>query len=112
MSFDIGAKSALKNTDMKKITRAIRKVFKPIQTPEYLMDPDLFDVRLALSDQNQGAIQKLMHILQYTMVLGGDFIPEYDRLSLTNIWFIIAILTCWGPWTKSIFGDFIFHALI
>lgn len=110
ISFEYGAKSALKNIDMKKITTAIQKVFKPIKAEEYLMDPDLFDVRLALSDQNQRAIQELTETLSRTMVLGGDFIPDYDNLKLNNIWFIIAILTCWGPWTRAIYGDFIYHA--
>ena len=111
-SIDIGAKSALKNVDMKKINEAIRKVFKPIKTPEYLMDPDLFDVRLALSDQNSPSIQRLINYLQKTMVLGGDFLPEYKNLSLGNIWFVIAILTCWGPWTRAIYGDFLYHSWI
>ena len=109
-SLEEGAKSALRNTNFKKITNAIRKVFKPITTPEYLMDPDLFDVRLALSDQNYNGVQSLTNFLSKTMVFGGDFIPEYENLSLTNIWFIIAILTCWGPWTREIYGDFIYHA--
>ena len=112
LTLDIGAKSALKNVDMRKIMTAIRKVFPPITTPEYLMDPDLFEVRLALSDQNSSSIQSLINLLQETMVLGGDFLPEYKRLKLTNIWFVIAILTCWGPWTKEIFGDFIYHPWI
>jgi len=50
ISLDIGAKSALSNVDFKKINKIIRAVFRPITEPEYLMDPDLFDVRLALSD--------------------------------------------------------------
>lgn len=111
-TLNIGAKSALQNVDFEKINKVIRKVFRPITTPEYLMDPDLFDVRLALSDQNAPAIQKLIKLLEFTMVLGGDFIPTYERLSLINIWFVIAILTCWGPWTRAIFGDFIFHAAL
>lgn len=111
-SFNIGAKSALQNVNFELINKAIRKIFRPITTPEYLMDPDLFDVRLALSDQNAPAIQKLVKLLEFTMVIGGDFIPTYERLSLINIWFVIAILTCWGPWTKSIFGDFIYHAML
>ena len=49
-SLNIGAKSALQNVDFEKINAVIRKVFKPITPPEYLMDPDLFDVRLAISD--------------------------------------------------------------
>lgn len=106
---DIGGKSAIRNIDQKKIFKAIRKIFKNISTPEYLMDPDLFDVRLALSDQNSSAIQKLVRMLETIMVIGGDFLPEYDNLKLTNIWFIVAILTCWGPWTKAIYGDFIYH---
>ena len=28
----------------------VKKTFPPIQAVEYFMDPDLFDVRLALSD--------------------------------------------------------------
>jgi hypothetical protein len=48
-------------------------------------------------------------MLETIMVIGGDFLPEYDNLKLTNIWFIVAILTCWGPWTKAIYGDFIYH---
>ena len=111
-SLNIGAKSALQNVDFEKINAVIRKVFRPITPPEYLMDPDLFDVRLAISDQNAPAIQKLIRTLESVMVFGGDFIPTYDRLSLTNIWFVIAILTCWRPWTRSIYGDFIFHGFI
>lgn len=112
ISLDIGAKSALSNVDFKKINKIIRAVFRPITEPEYLMDPDLFDVRLALSDQNAPMIQSLLDKLSKLIVLGGDFIPSYKNLSLTNIWFIIAILTCWGPWTRAIFGDFIFHGML
>lgn len=111
-STSIGAKSALQNVDFEKINKIIRKVFLPIQTVEYLMDPDLFDVRLALSDQNAPKIEKLVRLLEKTIVIGGDFVPTYENLNLTNIWFDIAILTCWGPWTRSIFGDFIFHGAL
>lgn len=110
--FDIGAKSALQNVDFKKINEIVRKSFPPITTPEYLMDPDLFDVRLALSDQNAPAIEKLVRLLEWTVVIGGDFLPTYERLKLTNIWFVVAILTTWGPTTRSIYGDFIFHGFI
>ena len=112
ISLDVGAKSALSNVDYKKINKIIRAVFRPITEPEYLMDPDLFDVRLALSDQNAPMIQSLLEKLSQLIVLGGDFIPSYKNLKLTNIWFIIAILTCWGPWTRAIFGDFIFHGML
>lgn len=111
-TLNLGAKSALQNVDFEKINKIIRKIFRPITTPEYLMDPDLFDVRLALSDQNAPAIQKLIKLLELTTVIGGDFIPSYERLSLINVWFVIAILTCWGPTTRSIYGDFIFHSFI
>jgi len=57
-------------------------------------------------------IQSLLEKLSSLIVLGGDFLPSYKNLKLTNIWFIIAILTCWGPWTRAIFGDFIFHGMI
>ena len=109
---DIGAKSALQNVDFQKINQIIRKAFPPITAPEYLMDPDLFDIRLALSDQNSPAIEKLVRLLEATIVIGGDFLPAYERLNLTNIWFVAAILTTWGPTTRSIYGDFIFHGFI
>ena len=76
------------------------------------MDPDLFDIRLALSDQNSPAIEKLVRLLEATIVIGADFLPAYERLNLTNIWFVAAILTTWGPTTRSIYGDFIFHVFI
>lgn len=109
---DIGLKSALQNVDFQKINTIVRKAFPPITAPEYLMDPDLFDVRLALSDQNAPAIEKLVKLLEGTIVIGGDFLPTYERLKLTNIWFVVAILTTWGPTTRSIYGDFIFHGFI
>lgn len=109
---DIGMKSALQNVDFQKINTIIRKAFPPITAPEYLMDPELFDVRLALSDQNAPAIEKLVRLLEGTIVIGGDFLPTYERLKLTNIWFIAAILTTWAPTTRSIFGDFIFHGFL
>lgn len=112
ISLNIGAKSALQNVDFQKVNKIIRDVFLPIQTVEYLMDPDLFDVRLALSDQNAPAIEKIIKILEKTIVIGGDFIPTYENLSLINVWYVIAILTCWGPWTRAIFGDFIFHGAL
>lgn len=112
LKIDIGAKSALQNVDFQKINTIIRKAFPPIQAPEYLMDPDLFDVRLALSDQNAPAIEKLTRLLEGIIVIGGDFLPTYERLKLTNIWFVVAILTTWGPTTRSIYGDFIFHGFI
>ena len=109
---DIGLKSALQNVDFQKINEIIRKKFPPITAPEYLMDPDLFDVRLALSDQNSPAIEKLTRLLEGTIVIGGDFLPTYERLKLTNIWFVAAILTTWAPTTQSIYGDFIFHGFL
>ena len=111
-SMEIGAKSALQNRDFKKINAIIKKAFRPITEVEYLMDTDLFEVRLALSDQNATTIQKLVNMLSKTVVLGGDLIPSYENLSLLNPWYIIAILTCWGPLTQKIYGDFIYHGYI
>ena len=108
-AISMGAASALQNVDMQKIEKIIHAVFRPINTVEYCMDPELFDLRLAFSDQNTAAIQTLQRLLEMLVVIGGDFLPSYKNLKLTNIWFIIAILMCWGPTTRSIYGDFIFH---
>ena len=104
-----GMCSALQNVDQQKLDKIIHAVFRPINPVEYCMDPELFDLRLALSDQNTAAIQTLQRMLEMLVVIGGDFLPSYKNLKLTNIWFIIAILLCWGPTTRSIYGDFIFH---
>ena len=109
-TLDIGGMSVLQNIDKKKIDKIIRSIFKPINPVEYLMDPELFDIRLALSDQNVPAIEKLYKLLEMSVVIGGDFLPTYKNLKLTNIWFVIAILMCWGPTTRQIYGDFIFHS--
>lgn len=43
-------KDALNNINLNGIDKIIQKIFLPIQPMEYLMEPELFDVRLALSD--------------------------------------------------------------
>lgn len=105
-----GIKSVLQNVDYKKIHDIIHEIFPPLKETDYNMDPELFKSRLAFSIENAPAIQGLIKKMENMIVIGGDFIPTYDKLNLNNIWFIIAILTCWGPWTKSIYGDYIYHA--
>ena len=84
----------------------------PIQDFEYLMDPTAFKIRWNLSNNNGALVKKMIQMLEELLVLGADTFPRYDRLQLTNIWFVLSILTGWGPLSRGVYGDFIFHGAI
>lgn len=95
--------------DYEKIESIIRAAFPPIQDVEYFLDPTAFKVRYLLSSENVPRIKKMFQMLEGIVVQGADTFPRYKRLSLKNIWFVLSILTGWGPISRSVFGDFIFH---
>lgn len=94
------------NSACEKIDNVVKKTFPPIQAVEYFMDPALFDVRLALSDQSN-VVKKFYETLEPLLVLGLDYMPRYKRLKLSNIWFVLAVLDGWAPHAKYEFGSII-----
>lgn len=84
----------------------------PVTDIEYFLDPTAFKVRFALSQDNAPRVKKLIQILESLIVFGADTFPRYKRLSLTNVWFVLSIITGWGPTSRGVFGDFIFHGPI
>lgn len=97
-------------------TQAIEAITKaslpPVTDIEYFMDPTAFKVRFALSQDNAPRVKKMIQMLEALIVFGADTFPRYKRLSLANVWFVISILTGWGPTSRGVFGDFIFHGPI
>ena len=76
------------------------------------MPPELFKVRFQLSYENGPRVKKAWEMLEALMKFSAECLPRYKNLKLTNPWYVIAILTGWGPITQKIYGDFIFHGSI
>lgn len=105
-------KNMLNNINTEAIEAVIQGALPPIQDFEYLMDPTAFKIRWNLSNNNGALVKKMIQMLEELLVLGADTFPRYDRLKLTNIWFVLSILTGWGPLSRGVYGDFIFHGAI
>ena len=94
------------NSACEKIDNVVKKTFPPIQAVEYFMDPDLFDVRLALSDQSD-LVKKFYETLEPLLVLGLDYMPRYKNLKLSNIWYVLAVMDGWSIHGRYEFGSII-----
>ena len=105
-------KNRLNNIDISKISDIVTIALPPIQDLEYFLDPTAFKVRYALSQDNSPKVRKMQEMLEELIVFGADTFPRYKRLRLTNIWFVQSILTGWGPLSRGVFGDFIFHGAL
>ena len=105
-------KNWLNNMNYEAIEKIVNVSLPPIQDFEYFMDPTAFKIRYALSQSNGPRVKKLCQMLEGLLVMAVDTFPRYDRLKLTNIWFVLAILTGWGPLSRGVYGDFIFHGPI
>lgn len=97
--------------DFDKIGDIVDKALPPIQEFEYFMDPAAFKIRFQLSKDNGPRVKKMWEMLEGLMVLGADVMPQYKNLRLSYPAFVLAILSPggWGPVSRCIFGDFIFH---
>ena len=81
-------------------------MFPPIIPLEYFMEPEMFDVRLALSDQSD-IVKHTIEMLEMILKLNAEYLPRYKDLSLINPWFIIACFLGWGPKAQMSFGSII-----
>ena len=108
----LSMKSAMNCIPYEKIDEIVKKALPPIQEVEYFMPPELFKVRFALSQDNGPRVKKAWEILEALMKFSAECFPRYKDLKLSNPWFVLAILTGWGPVSQKVFGDFIFHGSI
>ena len=102
----------MNNINIAKIEDIVTAALPPIQDFEYFLDPTAFKVRYALSRDNAPKVRKMQELLEELIVFGADTFPRYKRLRLTNIWFVLSILTGWGPTSRGVFGDYIFHGAL
>ena len=96
--------------DYQKIDETVKNALPPIQEFEYFLDPTAFKLRYALSQDNGIRVKKMWEMLEAIMKMGAEILPKYKDLSLINPFYVIAILTSWGPQSREVYGDFIFHA--
>jgi hypothetical protein len=102
-------KSAMNCIPYEKIDALVKKALPPIQEMEYFMPPELFKVRWQLSHENGARVKKAWEMLEAIMKFSAECFPRYKDLKLSNPWFVLAILTGWGPVSRQVYGDFIFH---
>ena len=87
-----------------KINSILQGLFPPILAPEYLMDPKLFRVRLAFSDQSD-MVRQVGEMLETFLKIGPEWYPKYKDLKITNPFFVYAMLISWGPRGQQMFGS-------
>ena len=83
--------------DYQKIDETVKNALPPIQEFEYFLDPTAFKLRYALSQDNGIRVKKMWEMLEAIMKMGAEILPKYKDLSLINPFYVIAILTSWGP---------------
>lgn len=96
--------SGIMNINFQAIDEIVKKVFPPIQSAEYFMEPELFDVRMLFSDQSD-IVKQVREKLEMLCVLGLDYMPRYKNLSFLNVWFILALMDGWGQHSRLDFGS-------
>lgn len=88
-------------TGMTMIETTVENMFPPIQEYEYLMDPKAFNVRKLLSPMNYSAIQKFVDPLMMLMSVGTQALPKYEKLTPINIWWVLFLLSDFGPYCQK-----------
>jgi hypothetical protein len=86
---------------MTMIETTVENMFPPIQEYEYLMDPKAFNVRKLLSPMNYSAIQKFVDPLMMLMSIGTQALPKYEKLTPINIWWVLFLLSDFGPYCQK-----------
>lgn len=97
LSSDFNITSTLSNIDFQKLNKEVQKKFPPIQEAEYFLDPDAFKLRLIFSDQNQTAVTDFTNTLSKVFTCNADYLPRYTNLTLTNPWFLAALIWPGNP---------------
>ena len=101
-------KKALSRPKIQKIKSVVDKVvnysFPPIQEFEYLMSPQLFAIRLVMSDQNVTAIAKNVKNLLLLCQGEPDLMPKYEDMKVSNIWWLLGLMKSIVPTVQFAFG--------
>lgn len=101
-----GPFAPLSMLNVQAIAKTVQGLFPPITPIEYFMEPEWFDIRLALSDQSD-IVKQFIETLEMILKFGPEYLPRYKDLKITNPWFIAAILLGWAPKAQIAFGSFI-----
>ena len=96
--------SAFQNVNLDLIEKLITAAFPPITAPEYFISPEAFKIRLLVSDQNVAVIKPIITFIERISKMGAEFLPTYENLKFTNVWFLLAMILGWGPVTQSCYG--------
>ena len=106
MNLPINMFGPLTMLNIEAINNTIKELFPPITAPEYFLEPEIFDVRLALSDQSD-IVKEFAESLELILKFGPEYLPRYKDLKLTNPWYLLAMIVGWGPKAQICYGSFI-----
>lgn len=93
--------------DIRKLTEyetIINSKFPTIQNAEYVEDPSVFRERMLLSEYNVTAVKMMLEPLEAVLSQASDPLPKYENLKISNVQWVVFLLSGWGGMTKKHFG--------
>lgn len=97
-------RSLMNDKNIQSISKFLKVGFPPIEEVEYFVDEGVFNARLLASALNAKNIAENIKTLNKLLKLGGQYLPPYEELSLTNPNFDVAIYFGWGVMSQWCFG--------
>lgn len=79
------------------IDNLVETNFPHITENEFTMEPEAFEKRKIFSEYNVVAIKKLIGNLMAIFKLGSEPLPVYEDLKITNVWWMVFLLTSFEP---------------
>lgn len=87
--------------DISKIYSIVENSFPHITEEEYVMEPEAFNVRKMFSEYNVRSIKSVIEKLMPLLKLGSEPLPKYEDLKLSNVWWMVFLLTSFLPQAKK-----------
>ena len=84
-----------------KLIGMVEGMFPHLTEDDMVLSPEKFNIRKITSEYNMRAIQKISAALTMLLKTGSEPLPKYDDLKLTNVWWMIFLLSSWGPQGKK-----------
>lgn len=80
-----------------KITNIVDKIFPPMTSSDFVLPPQVFEIKKIFSDENSKARLKMTELLMKFLKGPTEPLPLYKDLSFINFQFLLYLLTSWGP---------------
>jgi len=85
------------DSNLLKISDMTEKMFPALTPEDMVLPPEVFNARKIMSEYNYKAIQKVSAALNMLLKSGAEPVPKYEELTLINVWWMLFLLSSWGP---------------